>query len=205
MSSVGPPTWNFPAFAEAAKTMRGAGYEVVSPAELDGAPPAAGEEKPWAEYMRRDLAELLKCDAILMLEGWENSTGARLELEVAQRLGMNVYIDWGSAILGPVSSPLYPTILDEAAEAVDGPRQADYGPPEENHARTAALWNAYLAAQPDISATDVCVLNILQKLSRGRHRMTRDTLVDVAGYARNIEILQGVRAPSSSGAPRRES
>ncbi len=40
-----------------------------------------------------------------------------------------------------------------------------------------------------VSASDVCVLNILQKLSRGRHKMTRDTLVDVAGYARNMEML----------------
>ena len=72
------------------------------------------------------------------------------------------------------------SILDEAAEIVDGARQLFYGPPA-----------AYLGAP--VSAADVCALNILQKLSRDRHAAKRDNLVDVAGYAENMDrIRRGV-------------
>lgn len=89
------------------------------------------------------------------------------------------------------------TILDEAAEIVAGARRQDYGTPRQNHSRTAALMNAYLATieeseggLSDIDAFDVCMLNILQKISRLTHRRTRDSLVDIAGYAANAaEIL----------------
>ena len=80
------------------------------------------------------------------------------------------------------------TIFEEAEEIVQGARQKFYGAPDENHGRTAIMWSAYL--DRTVTAEDVCMLNILQKVSRGRHSLTRDTLVDIAGYARNIEIIQ---------------
>ena len=84
------------------------------------------------------------------------------------------------------------TILEEAAKAVDGPRNEDYGHPLDNHGRTAALWSAYLGIP--ITPEQVCFLNVLQKISRGMNRITRDTLVDIAGYARNVEMVQAERA-----------
>lgn len=86
------------------------------------------------------------------------------------------------------------SILAEAAAVVDGDRQRDYGSPAENHGRTAALWSAYL--QTSISAADVCVLNILQKLSRERYCAKRDNLVDVAGYAENLDRIRQAQARS---------
>ena len=72
-------------------------------------------------------------------------------------------------------------------------RGQNYGSPKENHARTARLWNAYLASRENAPLTpaDVCFLNILQKVSRclSGGKPTQDTLRDIAGYARNIEIL----------------
>jgi hypothetical protein len=79
------------------------------------------------------------------------------------------------------------SILEEAAELVRGPRAAAYGTPAENHGRTAALWSAYLGTA--VSARDVCMLNVLQKLSRDRHSPGRDNLVDVAGYAENAQRI----------------
>lgn len=44
----------------------------------------------WAEYMRKDLTLLLKCDTIYMLEGWEVSEGASLEHYIANKLGLKI-------------------------------------------------------------------------------------------------------------------
>ncbi len=74
---------NFPAFHAEAARLRSLGHDVVNPAELNAGPP-----KPWAECMRVDLRELLTCDAIALLPGWRQSTGATLEHHVATALGM---------------------------------------------------------------------------------------------------------------------
>lgn len=86
---------------------------------------------------------------------------------------------------------LNPTILDEAHKAVHGARNEDYGHPLDNHGRTAAFFSAYLGIP--ITPEQVCFLNILQKVSRGMNSVTRDTLVDIAGYAANVEMVQQER------------
>jgi len=43
------------------------------------------------DYLRGDLEILSRCDAILMIPGWEESEGARAELEFARRQGLLVY------------------------------------------------------------------------------------------------------------------
>lgn len=73
-------------------------------------------------------------------------------------------------------------ILDEAA-AVVRDRQAKYGRPEDNHRDTAALWSVFLGVR--VTARQVCLMNILQKISRERCAPARDNLVDIAGYAQN--------------------
>lgn len=83
------------------------------------------------------------------------------------------------------------SILAEAAAVVHGDRRKDYGTPLENHTRTAKLWSAYLGV--DVTAEDVCMLNALQKISRQKHAPKRDNLVDLAGYAANVEIIENER------------
>ena len=80
------------------------------------------------------------------------------------------------------------TILEEAQRIIHGARNEDYGHPLDNHGLTAALWGAYLGRT--VTPEDVCFLNILQKVSRVAFgRLTRDTLVDVAGYSANVEMI----------------
>ena len=86
MSLVGPPTWNYPAFMEMAEKLRGAGYEVINPADLH----EPSEDLPHDWYLRRDLAQLVKCNRIVLLENHHMSKGARLERHVAIELGMEV-------------------------------------------------------------------------------------------------------------------
>lgn len=84
---TGIPLLNFPAFhAEAAK-LRAKGFEVVNPAEVN-----PDHAIPWAQCMRRDIAELVTCDAIRLLQGWESSKGATLEHHIAERLELRVIL-----------------------------------------------------------------------------------------------------------------
>ncbi len=86
-----------------------------------------------------------------------------------------------------------PTILDEAAAVVSGPRQEAYGDPAANLGSTARLWTAYLSARRDpaapIDGADVARMMILLKVARDAHAPKRDNWVDIAGYARCLEQI----------------
>jgi hypothetical protein len=73
----------------------GMGFEVINPAELDRAEGFNEKtDKPDAAFIRkaiaRDLQAITECDAIAMLPGWQTSTGAKLEKQLADFLGMTV-------------------------------------------------------------------------------------------------------------------
>ena len=84
-------------------------------------------------------------------------------------------------------------ILQEAIRITSGDRRRDYDHPTPNHQRIADLWNAYLNLrkhpEDDISALDVSTMMILLKIARAAHTPTRDTYVDIAGYARCCAII----------------
>ena len=80
-----------------------------------------------------------------------------------------------------------------ADDITQNARRSAYGPPGENHGRTATLWSAYLHSRGyprALSPEDVCWLNILQKISRDMHSPQPDNLVDAHGYLNNIEELR---------------
>lgn len=82
---TGYPDLNFPLFHAVTADLRLLGHDVVNPAELNLDP-----SKGWHECMRVDIRELVTCDSILMLQGWEKSKGAMLEHHIAKELGLQV-------------------------------------------------------------------------------------------------------------------
>ena len=76
------------AFEHAARYLSIKGYEPVNPFE-NGIP----QDAHWTKHMRRDIALLLDCDCIYMLQGWELSKGAKLELDVASSCGIKVMFE----------------------------------------------------------------------------------------------------------------
>lgn len=46
--------------------------------------------KTWEDYMEIDLAALLRCEGIYMLNNWGASKGARVEYAVAKELGLTI-------------------------------------------------------------------------------------------------------------------
>lgn len=81
----GLPEFNYPAFKAAALQLERFGFEVVNPAE-NGLP----KEAAWEQHMRLDIQLMLDCDGLVMLSGWENSKGARIERRLAMELGLPV-------------------------------------------------------------------------------------------------------------------
>lgn len=84
---TGLPDLNFPAFHAETARLRSLGYDVTNPAELNPDPSTS-----WHECMRNDLRALLDCDILALLDGWQNSAGAHLELHIAHRVGMEIVI-----------------------------------------------------------------------------------------------------------------
>jgi hypothetical protein len=82
----GMPEDNYPAFHEAARQLREAGYLVVSPAES-----TIPRGSPWLTFMRKDISDMVTiCDAVATLPGWKKSRGAKVEVKTATGLGFQV-------------------------------------------------------------------------------------------------------------------
>lgn len=84
---TGLPELNFPAFNAEAARLRSLGFEVVNPVDINP-DPATG----WHACMRNDLKALLDCDMLALLDGWQRSSGAHLEMHMAHRVGMEIVI-----------------------------------------------------------------------------------------------------------------
>lgn len=79
----GYPDHNFHEFRREAQRLRQIGFEVVNPVDINPDP-----KTPWAECMKVDIKALMDCDLIALLPNWEASRGARLEVHIAQALGI---------------------------------------------------------------------------------------------------------------------
>lgn len=164
-----------------------------------------------------------RADGIALLDGWESSSGASAEAAVAHALGIPTRLVGEWLDRGEVGAPIpdeepdveaglearrvaqvaaavrtpprYPnlTILEEAAAATSGPRQEDYGHPAEDFARTGRLWSAILGqpVSPDEVGLCMVALKVSRLVNTPGHR---DSLVDLAGYARTLEMIQDRRS-----------
>lgn len=102
----GHPQFNFPTFYKAAEILRNDGYNIVNPAELDeeierhealkspdGAHGSLDHVKTWRQCLRRDVDIVLddNCVGVILLEGWEQSKGARMETYNAAAADVPLY------------------------------------------------------------------------------------------------------------------
>ena len=73
-------------FAKAERMLVEEGHAVINPA-------VKNLGFTYKEYIDMGLCELMRCEAIYMLEGYEKSAGARLELLYAETTGMKILKD----------------------------------------------------------------------------------------------------------------
>jgi len=146
---------------------------------------------------------------VAKLLGWNESKGIAEEIRVFEEAGKPIqYLDW---VVSPAHAmPIVPetsnvpdqetivptqgtigkqeTILDEAIRITSGERRRDYDSATPNHVRIANLWNAYISGRKapasPLSPGDVALMMILLKIARAAFTATRDSAVDIAGYAR---------------------
>lgn len=121
--------YNASAFDRAKESIVGKGHDVVSPVDLDredGSNDLRGEnwevspeQRCW--FLRRDFQALLQCDGIVLLDEWEESRGANLELLVAISAGLEVFrFHDGSEHLRPTKVLPHAMVVNKAvAEAAD--------------------------------------------------------------------------------------
>lgn len=164
---------------------------------------------------RRDMLALLDCTHICLLDGWTASVGARCEYFAARWLGLRFLAEVDGQIfeLSEGWEPVCPvddvqregralssllaavraepdnseSILDEARRITGGDRQAQYGPPDQDFRRTAAMWTGLfgdlLKDGARFEPFHVALAMILLKASRQIHQRKRDNWTDIAGYS----------------------
>lgn len=69
-------------FKAAEERLTAKGYAVINPCKNEGF--------TYREYINMGLCELMHCDAIYLLKGYEKSTGATLEHDYARTVGLKV-------------------------------------------------------------------------------------------------------------------
>jgi hypothetical protein len=93
----GIPQFNYPAFDKMADKIRDMGHEVMSPAEMDseavrhiamasehGNLSEFNSDSTWGDFLARDVKIVAdEVDGVVLLPGWTNSRGARLEAFIA--------------------------------------------------------------------------------------------------------------------------
>lgn len=96
---TGLPEYNHPAFFEAEEKLREKGYLVANPASIVKHPPyLTDEDEVWRYCMRRAIPLLVESDQIACLPGWQDSRGSKLEVFIAQNLGMPTW-DYRDGVL----------------------------------------------------------------------------------------------------------
>ena len=123
----GIPQFNYPRFNAVAAALREQGFSVVNPAELDDfdySQQALASEQgalgdvdvSWGTVLGRDVTVVADtCDGVMLLEGWERSRGAVLEVTTALLVDLPVYevVEWPDG-----EFELFPLTRDYLADTV---------------------------------------------------------------------------------------
>jgi len=97
--------YNRPAFNQVAIELRLRGFEVWNPAELNEENTAPFS---WVHLMKKNVAALVWQDALITMDGWQTSKGARIEHWIATELEIHVF-EWS----------LFKTHLDKIRSGMD--------------------------------------------------------------------------------------
>jgi len=93
-------------------------------------------------------------------------------------------------------------VLQRADKIAGQDRSRDYGHPAVNHRRIATLWNAWSQCkgyEARFTPSDVATLMILLKIARHIETPKDDNIVDIAGYAKCLAMIDECEAANRNG------
>lgn len=100
---TGYPEHNYPLFHEVSKRLRAAGHEVYSPAEYEC---EDQNNFPLGDAMVEYANQIMRwADTIVMLSGWEKSTGALAEYQLARNARLTVIYLEVNPFTNPAGEP----------------------------------------------------------------------------------------------------
>lgn len=186
----GYPKYNWPAFDEVRDCLLAQGYSVISPADLDreagfscDTPPERLTDEAVRKLFSNSVHHLNSCaHAVVLLPGWKKSRGANAEVCCAKAIGLPLFIWKDGEIYPLVEDEADGELMHEVIQITTHDRQTQYGSPNKDFAKIAAMWSAIF--EHDFSPTDVALALICLKISRLSHAMKVDSLRDIGGYAR---------------------
>ena len=77
-------------FARAESFYKTGGFDVVNPVKIGEEVLKINPKAEWQDFMIRDLEALRTCTHIALLEGWEESNGAKREKAEAEKMGLEI-------------------------------------------------------------------------------------------------------------------
>lgn len=98
---TGMPNNNIQEFKKYEEKFKNLNFEVINPHNLFSSDEVELLEKSLEEkkitfeeyhshFMRRDIAQMMDCDFIAVLDGWEKSKGANIEVYIARNINMPI-------------------------------------------------------------------------------------------------------------------
>lgn len=118
---------------------------------------------------------------------WEGLSGAVFQSEQASAIVDDV-VAWIRKNYEPKAEDPE-TILAEAERVVNGPRRVEYGGVRTSFERIAAKWSVTLGTEVTPELVALAMIDL--KTVRAMQGFHRDSFVDIAGYARCVELMQG--------------
>lgn len=196
---TGLPGFNYDAFAKMHDllTYQYGIYGIRNPTSIaDG-----NTDKPYTFYIFESIKLILKSNAIILLEGWERSNGARLECLIAKNLKFKFFNHlleeisppeiYSYNVPSPESSPLEKEdldLLEEAKILVSGDRRKSYGSPRKNFTNIAKIWSVVLGTEVKPEQVALCMVGT--KLARQSFKSGRDNKVDLIGYILTLDEIE---------------
>lgn len=93
---TGYPGYNFQRFNLVEKQLADAGIECVNPVHICKKykeEHVLADKAVFDKMIAEEQEAERKCDAILLLDGWQVSKGARLELKIALEMDMQIFLE----------------------------------------------------------------------------------------------------------------